>query len=267
MEPFLTRRPHDPPGHASTGRRGASCRTSSRPARRRWPRRSASAPRSTTSRRSAWRRSRRTSTSSPPTRSTGSREVPGITLYGPPAERRAGIVLFDLEGHPPARRRAGARLRGRRDPRRPPLLPAADAEARRRRRRTARASTSTRCARRSTSSSTALHTVREMLAMSEFDQLYREVILDHYKSPRSHGTIESPDAHADGTNPLCGDEVSIDVALRDGETIERRQVLGPRLRDLAGRDVDADRDGRRQDGRRGRRARRRTSCSRRWRSR
>ena len=43
--------------------------------------------------------------------------------------------------------------------------------------------------------------------MSEFDQLYREVILDHYKNPRGHGVIEDADAHAEGQNPLCGDEV------------------------------------------------------------
>ena len=61
--------------------------------------------------------------------------------------------------------------------------------------------------------------------MSDFDDLYREHILDHYKSPRNHGTIEAPDAHADGMNPLCGDEVSIDVAF-DGETISDVKFSG-----------------------------------------
>jgi len=57
--------------------------------------------------------------------------------------------------------------------------------------------------------------------MSEFDQLYREVILDHYKNPRGHGMIEDADAHAEGQNPLCGDEVAISVRFAaDGETIE-----------------------------------------------
>jgi nitrogen fixation NifU-like protein len=57
--------------------------------------------------------------------------------------------------------------------------------------------------------------------MSEFDQLYREVILDHYKNPRGHGLIEPADAHAEGQNPLCGDEVAISVRFAaDGETIE-----------------------------------------------
>ena len=41
--------------------------------------------------------------------------------------------------------------------------------------------------------------------MSEFDQLYRELILDHYKNPRNHGVLEPADARAEGQNPLCGD--------------------------------------------------------------
>ena len=53
--------------------------------------------------------------------------------------------------------------------------------------------------------------------MSEFDQLYREVILDHYRNPRNHGAIEGFDSHAEGENPLCGDEVSMWVRIgRDG---------------------------------------------------
>ena len=63
--------------------------------------------------------------------------------------------------------------------------------------------------------------------MSEFDQMYREVILDHYKNPRGHGALEHADAHAEGQNPLCGDEVSIYVAFAaDGETIEEVKFSG-----------------------------------------
>jgi nitrogen fixation NifU-like protein len=54
--------------------------------------------------------------------------------------------------------------------------------------------------------------------MSEMDQMYREVILDHYKNPRGHGTLEPHDAHAEGQNPLCGDEVSVYVRF-DGDVI------------------------------------------------
>ena len=63
--------------------------------------------------------------------------------------------------------------------------------------------------------------------MSEFDQLYREVILDHYKNPRGHGVIAEADAEAEGQNPLCGDEVSIYVAFAaDGETIDEVKFSG-----------------------------------------
>jgi nitrogen fixation NifU-like protein len=63
--------------------------------------------------------------------------------------------------------------------------------------------------------------------MSEFDELYREVILDHYKNPRGHGLLEDPDAEAEGQNPLCGDEVSIYVAFgEDGDTIDEVRFSG-----------------------------------------
>jgi len=51
--------------------------------------------------------------------------------------------------------------------------------------------------------------------------MYREVILDHYKNPHGHGLLEHADAHAEGMNPLCGDEVTISVKFaEDGETID-----------------------------------------------
>src|SRR5881392_2377355 len=59
------------------------------------------------------------------------------------------------------------------------------------------------------------------------EDLYREVILDHYKNPRGHGVIEDADAHAEGVNPLCGDEVSIYVQFADdGETLEEVKFSG-----------------------------------------
>jgi nitrogen fixation NifU-like protein len=54
--------------------------------------------------------------------------------------------------------------------------------------------------------------------VSEFDQLYREVILDHYKNPRGHGLLDAPDGVAEGQNPLCGDEVTVSVRF-DGDVI------------------------------------------------
>ncbi len=63
--------------------------------------------------------------------------------------------------------------------------------------------------------------------MNEFEQMYREVILDHYKNPRGHGVMEEADAEAEGQNPLCGDEVSIYVAFGDdGETIDEVKFSG-----------------------------------------
>ena len=63
-----------------------------------------------------------------------------------------------------------------------------------------------------------------LLKVSDF---YREIILDHYKNPRGHGAMESPDATAEGLNPLCGDEVTISVALaEDGETIDEVKFEG-----------------------------------------
>jgi nitrogen fixation NifU-like protein len=63
--------------------------------------------------------------------------------------------------------------------------------------------------------------------MNEFDQMYREVILDHYKNPRGHGVLEPADAQAEGLNPLCGDEVTIYVQFdEDGETIDEVKFSG-----------------------------------------
>src|SRR5918997_7015468 len=60
-----------------------------------------------------------------------------------------------------------------------------------------------------------------------FDEMYREVILDHYKNPRGHGVIDGADAEAEGQNPLCGDEVAIYVAFDDdGDTIDDVKFSG-----------------------------------------
>jgi nitrogen fixation NifU-like protein len=62
---------------------------------------------------------------------------------------------------------------------------------------------------------------------SEFDQMYREVILDHYRNPRHHGSLEGADAEAEGQNPLCGDEVTVAIKFgADGETIEEMRFVG-----------------------------------------
>jgi nitrogen fixation NifU-like protein len=48
------------------------------------------------------------------------------------------------------------------------------------------------------------------------DQLYRELIIDHYQHPHNHGTIENADISYEDTNPLCGDKIRIDMKVRDG---------------------------------------------------
>jgi nitrogen fixation NifU-like protein len=56
--------------------------------------------------------------------------------------------------------------------------------------------------------------------MSVMDDLYREHILDHYKNPRNHGTIDDADVSAEGVNPLCGDQLAIDLKIADDGRIE-----------------------------------------------
>jgi len=52
--------------------------------------------------------------------------------------------------------------------------------------------------------------------MADLRELYQEVILDHSKNPRNFRKIDPADRHADGTNPLCGDRVSLFVKLDGG---------------------------------------------------
>lgn len=53
--------------------------------------------------------------------------------------------------------------------------------------------------------------------MRELEDLYKEIILDHYRRPRHKGTLEGPSAlKARGYNPLCGDEVDVSLILDDG---------------------------------------------------
>jgi nitrogen fixation NifU-like protein len=52
--------------------------------------------------------------------------------------------------------------------------------------------------------------------MSSLDELYRQVILDHYRNPRRRGTLSGPHVHAEGLNPSCGDEFSLDIQIEGG---------------------------------------------------
>ncbi len=49
----------------------------------------------------------------------------------------------------------------------------------------------------------------------QFDELYRDIIVDHYRRPRNHGHLAAPTQQAEGVNPVCGDEVRMDVSIHD----------------------------------------------------
>jgi len=54
---------------------------------------------------------------------------------------------------------------------------------------------------------------------------YREYILDHYRNPRNYGKLEQPDVHAEDSNPLCGDQLAMDL-LVEGDCIKEVRFQG-----------------------------------------
>lgn len=57
--------------------------------------------------------------------------------------------------------------------------------------------------------------------MAGLEDLYREIILDHYRAPRNRGELEVPPAHqVEGFNPLCGDEVILYLDVENGVVSE-----------------------------------------------
>ena len=54
----------------------------------------------------------------------------------------------------------------------------------------------------------------------ELEDLYQEVILDHYRRPRNRGTVPEPTGTASLRNPLCGDEVDVQVSVQDGKVTD-----------------------------------------------
>ena len=59
--------------------------------------------------------------------------------------------------------------------------------------------------------------------MPGLEDLYREIILDHYRNPRNRGELAVPPAHrAEGFNPLCGDEVVVYLEVSDGTVTDVR---------------------------------------------
>ena len=57
------------------------------------------------------------------------------------------------------------------------------------------------------------------------DELYREVILDHYRNPRRKGVLAGDHIHAEGQNPSCGDEFSLDLKV-EGDIVADVAIQG-----------------------------------------
>ena len=60
---------------------------------------------------------------------------------------------------------------------------------------------------------------------AEISALYQELILDHYRRPRNKGTLENADASVEMKNPLCGDEINLQVAF-DGASVSDLKFSG-----------------------------------------
>src|SRR5260221_11861383 len=54
---------------------------------------------------------------------------------------------------------------------------------------------------------------------------YREYILDHYRNPRNYGKLEHPNAHAEDSNPLCGDQLALDLQI-EGDQVTAIRFKG-----------------------------------------
>ena len=52
--------------------------------------------------------------------------------------------------------------------------------------------------------------------MPGLEDLYREIILDHYRTPRNRGELDPPAVSAEGYNPLCGDEIRVFIVVENG---------------------------------------------------
>jgi len=63
--------------------------------------------------------------------------------------------------------------------------------------------------------------------MPGLEDLYREIILDHYRNPRNRGELDAPPAHrVEGFNPLCGDEIIVFLDVGDEGRIDEIRIAG-----------------------------------------
>ena len=54
---------------------------------------------------------------------------------------------------------------------------------------------------------------------------YREYILEHYRNPRNYGKLDNPDVHAEDSNPLCGDQLGMDLMV-EGDLVKEVRFQG-----------------------------------------
>ena len=141
--------------------------------------------------------------------------------FGPRAPRDRD--LDRARRHPPARRGRDPRPRGRLRPRRPPLRAGADEPPGRRGHdaRVVRGALDAR--RRRSPGRRARHGPGGVRLM---DDLYRENILEHYKQPRNFGELPGADLEFEDNNPLCGDELKVQLNVGEDGTISEVRFSG-----------------------------------------
>ena len=61
--------------------------------------------------------------------------------------------------------------------------------------------------------------------LGSLDELYQEVILDHYRKPRNFGSLPAADRKAEGHNPLCGDRIALQLKMK-GDAIDDLRFSG-----------------------------------------
>ncbi|MBI4396914.1 MAG: SUF system NifU family Fe-S cluster assembly protein [Elusimicrobia bacterium] len=56
--------------------------------------------------------------------------------------------------------------------------------------------------------------------MTDIDDLYRDVILDHFRNPRNHGRVTDPQISVEGVNPFCGDQIQLTAKVQEGRILD-----------------------------------------------
>lgn len=146
--------------------------------------------------------------------------IDGVTVYGP--KERAGLVTFNIDGvHPhdvaTVLDAEGIAIRAGHHCAQP-LMKWLGVTA-----TAGRAFTFTIRKRKSTGSSPHYRKRRSTSAMSSnhpLDQLYRQVIMDHYKNPRNRGVLEGTNVDVNMNNPTCGDRIHLTMKVEDGKVAD-----------------------------------------------